>query len=151
MAHSEKNVLKALGDLIATCNDSQEGFSKAAKGVRDDQLRDLLIGIARQRTDFVDELKPALESLGGEPVDDGHFGGILHRGWVDLETRIDQKDDMQIVAEARRGEETTARHYEHALEQDLSDEHRALVRRQHLAVRQTLERLRSLETVPSIK
>jgi hypothetical protein len=59
------DVIDTLNDLISSCRDSEEGFGKAAKGCHNDDLRNRFIGIARQRTDFADELTAQVRELGG--------------------------------------------------------------------------------------
>ena|SRR2546421_12310275 len=140
---------QTMNDLIASCRDSEEGFGKAAKGTRDDNLRNRFIGIARQRADFADELTGEVRAAGGEPAISGHLSGIQHRGWRELETSIRPKNDMQFIEECTTGEENTLRHYEHALTLDLPESMRSIVERQHLTVQETLLQLRNLEALRS--
>jgi hypothetical protein len=76
-----------VNDLISTCMDSNEGFLKAAKGVHDDELRATLTRIANRRSEMADELRSA-QQPGARTAELGHGGGVLRRGWVDLEQRI---------------------------------------------------------------
>ena len=141
------DLIRTLNDVIATCRDSEEGFGKAAKGVHDDNLRRRFVAIARQRSDFADELTDHVRKLGGTPAQSGHQSGIQRAGWRELEERIRPKADHTFVAECERGEENTLRHYDHALTEDLPDTVRPMVERQRLAVEETLLQLRSLEQV----
>ena len=136
-----------LNDLIASCRDSEEGFGKAAKGVHNDNLRNRFTGIARQRSDFAEELAQRVRDLGAEPAASGHLSGIQQRGWRELETSIRPKDDATFLAECQRGEENTLRHYEHALSRDLPGAIRPIIERHTLAVQETLFALRNLEQV----
>ncbi|HEX4164928.1 MAG TPA: PA2169 family four-helix-bundle protein, partial [Bryobacteraceae bacterium] len=95
--------LKALHDLVATCNDASEGFAKAAKGVHDADLSNWLAQASADRGRFANELSHAIKELGDRPEIDLHEGGILHKGWVDLEQRLRSteqhlrsKDDKEI-------------------------------------------------------
>ena len=85
---NDKRTLKAVHDLIATCNDAAEGFGKAAKGVHDTDLSDWLAQASADRVRFAADLTRALKDIGEEPRFDLHEGGILHRGWVDVEQRL---------------------------------------------------------------
>ena len=136
-----------LNDLIASCRDSEEGFGKAAKGVHNDNLRNRFTAIARQRSDFADELARHVRDLGGEPAASGHLSGIQQRGWRELETSIRPKDDAAFLAECQRGEENTLRHYEHALSRDFPSAVRPVIEKHRLAVEETLSALRNLEQV----
>lgn len=141
------NIEDILNDLISTCRDSEEGFGKAAKGVRDQNLRNRFVGIERQRSQFAGELAGRLESLGGTPAASGHQSGIQHRGWRELETSIRPKDVASFLADCETGEENTLRHYETALTRDLPPQIRPVIDRQRLAVQEALLELRTLEQV----
>jgi uncharacterized protein (TIGR02284 family) len=140
-------IQNTLNDLISTCRDSEEGFGKAAKGVHSDNLRNRFTGIARQRSDFADELARYVKKIGGEPAVSGHRSGIQHRGWRELEESIRPKDDASFLAECQAGEDNTLRHYEHALSKDLPAPLRPIVERQRLAVQEVLLELRAIELV----
>jgi uncharacterized protein (TIGR02284 family) len=133
---------RILNDLIATCRDSAEGFGKAAKGAHSDQLREQLTDIERSRSDFADQLADLARNLGFEPETTGHIGEILHRGWVDLETRIRPETDGHLIEGCRRGEEGTLRHFESALgREEFPAGARGLVEQQREQIREDLEKL----------
>lgn len=142
MSNSNQELTTILNDLIATCNDSWEGFGKAAKGVHDDGLRSVLTDISLQRAGFARRLSDEVRKAGGEPAQAGHGGGILHSGWVDLETRLRSKDDHEIRMECANGEEATLKHYERAVDQNLPDDVRLIVERQFNEVQATVKQLR---------
>ena len=141
------DIRRILNDLIASCRDSEEGFGKAAKGVHSDNLRNRFTGIARQRSDFADELAGHVRRLGGDPPDSGHQSGIQQRGWRELEVSIRPKNDASFIAECQTGEENTLRHYEQALTHNLAPDLRPIIERHRLAVQEALLELRSLEQV----
>jgi uncharacterized protein (TIGR02284 family) len=141
------DIIDTLNDLIASCHDSEEGFGKAAKGTHDDNLRNRFLGIARQRSDFADELAGHVRELGSEPAGQAHESSIQHEGWRQLEAQIRPKDDATLIAECLRGEENTLRHYETALTRDLPPAVRPAVERQRLAVQEGLMSLRSVQLV----
>ncbi len=130
----EDSKIKALNDLIATCHDAEEGYAKAAKGVHDTALSDRLSSISGERARFAAELSAEVFKEGGKAASDAHYGGILHAGWVDLETRIRPKAEVEIVRECLLGDEATLKHYAHALDQELTPEERSLVEQQRDAV-----------------
>ena len=130
MANESERAIKLLNDLIATCYDAEEGYAKAAKGVHDHDLSGRLAALSGERGKFARRLSGVVLQLGGEPATDAHYGGILHSGWVDLETRIRPKDEHDILEDCRRGDQGTLKHYQHALDQDLPEEARITVERQ---------------------
>jgi uncharacterized protein (TIGR02284 family) len=143
MAHGREALIEALGDLAATCRDAEEGYNKAAKGVHDDSLRSLFDKLSTERSQFARELDEQSSRLGGKPGQTGHGGGVLRRGWVDLEQRIRPKDDSEIVENCLAGEEGSLPHYEHALALPFDEEVRGLLRRQEELIRASLDQIRS--------
>jgi uncharacterized protein (TIGR02284 family) len=145
MPSNNLHVIELLNDLIATSHDSEEGFGKAAKGVHSDELRDMFTEISKQRAAFAAELEEHVRRLGGKPDTTGHYGALLHPGWGDLEARIRPKDDLAFLAECRRGEESSLKHFGHALARDLPPDIRVAVEEQANRLRMTIERLRGDE------
>jgi uncharacterized protein (TIGR02284 family) len=135
--------LKALHDLVATCNDAAEGYAKAAKAVHSEELRNWLARISNERERFAVDLSEAISELGGQPRTDLHEGGILHGGWVDLEQRLRPKEDQELLQECILGDTGTLKHYDHALAQDLPPSIRSIVEGQRAAVERDLDSLRS--------
>jgi len=149
MTDNERTV-KALHDLIATSNDAAEGFAKAAKGVHDTELSNWLAAASNQREAFSADLTKELKNMGEEPRLDLHVGGILHKGWVDLEQRLrsterhlHSKDDKEIIRECITGESGSMSHFDHALAQNLNEDARALVVQQRTTVQDDLIYLQS--------
>lgn len=141
MATDRQSTARIINDLIATCHDAEEGYAKAAKGVHDHALSERLTAISGERGKFAEELRNVVSELGEPASSDAHFGGILHRGWVDLEARIRPKSVPEILGNCRDGDQETLKHYDHALTAQLPDEIRALVERQRDAVQADLRGL----------
>ncbi len=139
MPEDKDRTLRALHDLVATCHDAEEGYGKAAKGVHNNELSDRLAEISGERGRFADELGKFIAEAGDRARIDEHEGGILHRGWVDLETRIRPKDQNDLLRDCLNGDEGTLKHYLHALEQDLTEPMRSTVERQRAAVEADLD------------
>jgi uncharacterized protein (TIGR02284 family) len=129
-SHGHDPTVKALNDLIATCRDAEEGYAKAAKGVHNTHLSNRLVDLSAKRGQQADELRLTVERLGQEASTEAHFGGILHKGWVDLETRIRPKSEIEIVRECIAGDDGTRKHYQHALSLDLPADVRTIVETQ---------------------
>jgi uncharacterized protein (TIGR02284 family) len=102
--HMAKTQSEVLNDLISTCRDSQEGYSKAAKGVHSDDLRRVLMNIFEERGRFVEELQAMVRNQSdGHVADRPHGGGPMHRGWSELEARIRPKGDPEILVNCLDG------------------------------------------------
>ena len=141
MTNNNDKTLKALHDLAATCNDASEGYAKAAKGVRNTDLSNWLTEVSTERDQFASDLGAVIRKLGGESGADLHEGGILHRGWVDLEQNIRSKDEHEILEECLAGDSGTLKHYDHALTLDIPSEFRSLVIEQRVTVQDNLTAL----------
>ena len=141
MAEGERDTIKILKDLIATCRDAEEGFGKAAKGTHDDALRDTLTAWAGRHDRFARELEEEVRRLGAEPPQSGPLSGIQHRGWRELEESIRPKDSPTLMLDCLRGEEGTIQHYEHALSRDLPSQLRRRLEAHLGEVRRATEEL----------
>src|SRR5947209_14642325 len=141
MNDDKNKILKALHDLVASCNDAAEGYAKAAKGIHDTELSDWLAQVSDTRQRFAAELTGIIEQIGGAPRSDLHEGGILHRGWVDLEQALRPKNQNEIVQECVNGDSGTLKHYDHALAQDLPQSARPVVEKQRAEVERDISAL----------
>jgi len=143
MAHGHLELIEALRDLAATCRDAEEGYNKAAKGVHNDDLRRIFDKYSVERAEFARQLDEQIRRLGGGETEDiGHGGGVLRRGWVDLEQRIRPKGDSEIIENCADGDEGSLRHYAHALGLPFDEEVRSILRHQEAATRSAVEHLR---------
>ena len=105
-------------------------------------MRDRLTEISGRRSQFADELRNLVSDSRAAVSTDAHYGGILHRGWVDLETRIRPESDGHLIEECRRGEEGTLKHFESALaREEFPAGARQLVEQQRERIRGDLARL----------
>jgi uncharacterized protein (TIGR02284 family) len=138
-------IIQILNDLVAACRDSEAGFGRAGKSVRNENLRERLTSIARQRGELADELIRNVRKLGGACPDSGYPSDLSERAWDGLGNSIDSKDDDNILMECLAAEEHTLGRYERALIYDLPPHLRPVVDRQRLTVQEALLELRSLE------
>lgn len=136
--------IDTLNDLISTCRDAEEGYSKAAKGVHRREVRDRFLTCARRRSEFADELKEHVVRLGGTPAEAGHGGGVLHRGWVDLEQRIRPKTEAEFIMNCLNGEAETINHYRQAMSRPIPEDLRDMIERHFLEVERTMRELENL-------
>jgi len=133
-AMAEQTERAVLNHLIETCTDAARGFRSAADHVRDDRLKAFFERIATERERFAEELLPQAQRLGGDAPADGTHTAALHRGWIDIKSRITRHDDHAILAEAARGDGVTLRIFKDAIEGMLPPDVRDLVEQQHAAI-----------------
>lgn len=143
MPEDKDTIARALHDLAASCNDAAEGYAKAAKAVHDKDLSNWLARVSDEREAFSADLEQAIARLGGGARTDLHEGGILHRGWVDLEQTSRPKEEREILDECAAGDTGTLKHYDHALAQALPQEVRSIVEAQRKTVEDNLKTVRS--------
>ena len=133
--------IATLRSLIACCRDSATGFEDAARNAHGDVLRERLIGVARQRETFAEELAGLVREVGGElPV-----SGAPGKAWRPFAKSSRFKDDRPLLDECIRADENTLLTYEQALTHELPAALRPVVERQRLTVLGTLMELRSIE------
>jgi uncharacterized protein (TIGR02284 family) len=139
---AERNERWVINQLIDSCKDGERGFRYAANHVHDAAVKALFTEIASEREQFVVDLLPHAQRLGGANESDGTTAGALHRGWMTIKDALTGHDDAAIIREAERGENAALSVYENALEGLLPPVTRELVERQDAKVRHARERIR---------
>jgi uncharacterized protein (TIGR02284 family) len=138
-------LISSLNGLIETCKDGQEGFTQAAEGVKDSNLQTLFREYAFRRSQYVGELQSLVQTLGGDPEDSGSISGAMHRGWINIKSAVTGQDEEAILNECERGEDVAKAAYKDALELQLPDYIREVVRNQYdgiLAAHDNIKALR---------
>ena len=144
-----QNVISTLNHLIVTCREGQEGFSRAADGVKSEDLKTVFLDCARQRTDLLSELQIEVLRLGGAPGKSSSDEGALHRGWLNLKAALRDEQEVAVVEEAERGEDLAVQHYQAALKEDMPQQVRAILQRQYNQVKQAHDRISALKKAKS--
>ncbi len=145
MVTDNDEVISTLNNLIETCKDGQDGFRTAGEGVRNDELITLFNTYSHQRAKFAAELQNEVRRLGGDPEKTGSPSAALHRGWINIKSAVTGEDEAAVLSECERGEDSAVRNYERALKLNLPPDVMSLVERQFTQVKQTHDRIRSLE------
>ncbi|RDC54530.1 PA2169 family four-helix-bundle protein [Pedobacter chinensis] len=132
MENQEKTV-EVLNDLIEINNDRADGFDKASKDLKDENI-DLKATFDKLSSDSrtnVTELA-GLVGRNGETPDTGNTVlGTLHRAWIDIKASFGGDDRHSILAECERGEDAIKKAYKDALqENDLGEEVRSVLLKQ---------------------
>lgn len=146
--HTEE-IVKALTSLAQANRDSEEGYSEAAESVRDKdpELHTLLHRYAQQRARFAGELEQEVRTYGGEYPIGGTFEGTLRKGWLNLRSAISGGDSGAMLDECIRADESTLEEYRDALDQDLPDYLKEMVRQQHDEIMEAVQQLRAMKQV----
>jgi uncharacterized protein (TIGR02284 family) len=144
MAATTSEFLSTLNGLIETCKDGEDGFRKAAEGIKDASLRTVFMEYAQQRERFAQELQKQVAQLGGKPEHSGSISAALHRGWIDMKSVVTSQDDRAILNECERGEDSAVRNYKAALAEDIPADLRSLVSSQYDEVQKAHDHIRDL-------
>jgi uncharacterized protein (TIGR02284 family) len=141
----QKEIISTINSLIETLKDGQEGFQKAAEGVKDPNLKSLFSGYSQQRARFATELQSRARDLGeSEPEKTSSAAGAMHRAWINIKSVVTSGDDAAILAECERGEDSAVSEYKKAMEDNLTSPLRELVSRQYSEVKTAHDRIKTL-------
>lgn len=113
--HERRNVVAALQELLATCNDAKVGYEEAARDVRDPELAQLLGGCAVEQEDAGKAVAELIVGMGAEPHLTHSLGAELHRRVIALRGSMSHGDPASILPECERGEHIAIGRYERAL------------------------------------
>jgi uncharacterized protein (TIGR02284 family) len=147
MAVTSGDIASTLNNLIQTCKDGSDGFREAAKGVQDDELRDLFTRYSQQRAQFATELQDEVTKLGDSPETSGSLAASLHRGWINIREAITGNSEAAVLDECERGEDIAVDAYQDALKQSLPADVQSVVQRQYMQVKEAHDRVRSLRNM----
>ena len=140
----KRKVIDTLNDLIETCKDGEYGFRASAEQVKSESLSPTLNARAEDCRSAAAELRTQVLQLGGEPQEGGSATGAMHRGWVAVKTKLTTYDDLAVLEECERGEDTALASYRKALDTDLPPLIRTVVERQYEGARRNHDQVRRL-------
>lgn len=129
----EKSV-EVLNDLIEINNDRVAGFEHASKdlGEGDADLKAIFEKFSSDSRKNIDELKTAVNKIGGEAEIGHSTSGTIHRAWLDVKATFTGHDRKSVLSECERGEDAIKKAYKEALtpESGLSTENAQIIARQ---------------------
>ena len=143
MAETIKETADTLNDLIEVLKDGQKGFEAAAEDAEWADLKLVFKRFSEQRAKFVEDLQALVVQRGEEPQDDGTVAGALHRGWIHLKSSLATRDDLAILEECERGEDSAVKAYQEALATEMGEAH-VVVAQQATEVQAAHDKVRSL-------
>ena len=121
----------------------RRSFRDAAQGVKDSDLKTLLYKHSQERSQFSGELQEMVRSVGGDPEKGGSLIGAVHRGWMEIKAAISTNDDVAILNECERGEDSAKKTYQAAIEKPLPDNVLTLVKTQFASVGKAHDEIKS--------
>ena len=140
----DKETKTLLNELVETSKDGEKGFTQAAEGIADPQIKAVLLEGATRCRAGAHELQEKVRALGGDPETSGSALGAMHRGWINVKTAVTSRDAKAILEECERGEDYAKARYAEALRKQLPDDLRMVVQRQYEGVVQNHDRVKAL-------
>ena len=137
-------ITAVLNDLVETSKDGEKGFRTASEDTKNTELKTIFMRRAEDCSKGASDLQQIVMRLGGKPEEGGSVAGAMHRGWVDLKSKVTDRDDLAILEECERGEDVAKAKYRDALEETLPDDIRAVVQRQYDGVIKNHDQIRDL-------
>lgn len=143
--HLDKDeVIDVVEKLIETCRDGQNGFRDAAEHTKDPQLRAFFNEQSLERARFAGELEDTAIHLGKrDPDRKGTVAGAMHRAWFDLKANLGAGDDS-ILSSAEAGEDSAKKTYEEALNKNLPEDLKGIIRQQAQSIFATHDKVKML-------
>ncbi|MBL3655468.1 ferritin-like domain-containing protein [Fulvivirga sediminis] len=110
---------KAIQDVVDICHDGMKGYEKAASEIHNEEFKTIFNRLAQQRKLFIEELKADVRDQGIDIDDSGTVKGYFHRNWLDVKSSFTNKEDKEIIEEAKFGEKEAVKVYNEALNADV--------------------------------
>ncbi len=137
-------IVTVLNNLIEISRDGAEGFRTCAEDATEPTLKSYFEDRAQHCDNAVRELSAEVRHYGGDPDSSGSVAGSLHRVFVDLKTAITSRDNLAVLEECERGEDTAVTAYKEALKEELPGNVRMLLEQQYEGAKQNHHRVRQL-------
>jgi uncharacterized protein (TIGR02284 family) len=142
--HESIDTIETLNDLIETCKNGEYGFRECAGYARSSQLKAMFEQRADECRAAAAQLQVHVRELGGKPDARGSFTGAMHRGWVTARSKLSSDEDLALLEECERGEDSALESYREALKQQMPLPVRNLVEAQYRGVEQNHDLIRKL-------
>ncbi len=126
----DSDVVDVLDDLIEVSKDGEYGFTQCAEHAKSPDVKSTLMSRARDCASGAAELQRLVGTLGGDIEESGSAAGAMHRGWVSVKSALTSKDDLAVLEEAERGEDSALKSYRKAAAKDLPADVKAIVQKQ---------------------
>jgi uncharacterized protein (TIGR02284 family) len=136
---------EAINDLIEINNDRIEGYEKAAKEARENDLKTLFGEMAMQSRRFVGELRERVNAEGGTPAEGSTTKGKIYRTWMDVKATFTGDSRKAVLSSCEFGEDAAQHAYNSVLkDDDITGDLRQVIETQKSSLRQAHDRIKSL-------
>jgi uncharacterized protein (TIGR02284 family) len=119
MERNERTI-GVLNDLIRINNDRVEGYEKAIRETKENDvdLRNIFNRMADESRKYSRDLTERVQRLGGEPADGTTASGKIYRTWMDVKSALSRSERKSVLEECEYGEDAAQKAYEKALDTD---------------------------------
>ena len=141
---SNDDVIDTLNKLLECSRDGQYGFSACAEHTEALDIKTLLVRRSMDCRTAAAELETAIRQLSGTVDEGGSVSGALHRGWVSVKGALSGYNDLAMLDECERGEDSALAQYRMALKQNLPYAVKSLVEKQAQGAQQNHDQIKAL-------
>ena len=143
-AMTDEEIAEVLNDLVETSKDGEYGFRVCADHCKAAELKTVFERHSAECRTAAQELQTLVAEYGGKPETGGSVSGAMHRGWLAVRGTVALNDDLSMLEEAERGEDTARDRYRKALRRDLPPSVRAVIQRQSDGVQRNHDEIKLL-------
>ena len=143
-AMTDEEIAEVLNDLVETSKDGEYGFRVCADHCKAAELKTVFERHSAECRAAAQELQTLVAEYGGRPETGGSVSGAMHRGWLAVRGTVALNDDLSMLEEAERGEDTARDRYRKALRRDLPPSGRAVIQRQSDGVQRNHDEIKLL-------
>lgn len=147
----QSKTIDTLNELIETSKDGEYGFKACSEQAKSHELKSMLASRASECRSAAQELQALVSQMGGKAEDDGSMLGALHRGWVSVKTTLSSHDDLAVLEECERGEDSALESYREAIKKELTPQARALVDHQYAGAKRNHDEIRRRRDALKVK
>jgi uncharacterized protein (TIGR02284 family) len=138
---NQKELMDGLSNLLQTASDAVYSYQQAIPKVEDDIMRERLTSFRKSHEENIQELKNAIERLGGRPPEISKgFKGLIFESVSALRSLTGSKGALKALQTV---EERTNRHYGDAVSWEIPEDPRDLLRKQFSDVKIHLDYINS--------
>ena len=138
------DVVDVLNGLIESSKDGEYGFKECAEHAKSPNIKSVLAARSADCASGAAELQRLVATYGGEPESGGSALGALHRGWVSVRSALTSKDDLAVLQEAERGEDSSLKAYREAAAKSLPADVQAVVAKQLQGAQKNHDQIKAL-------
>lgn len=138
------DIVDLLNDLIEVSKDGEYGFKEAAEHAKSPNIKSALSARSVDCASGASELQRLVTSYGGEAETGGTTGGAIHRGWISVRSALTSKDDLAVLEEAERGEDSALKKYRDVAAKTLPADVQAVVQKQLQGAQRNHDQIKAL-------